>query len=360
MSGLAALGVLRTGGHDPASGLAHMLSHPFIVHALVAGTAVAAVCGLAGYFVVLRGQVFAGDALGHVAYTGALAALAAGIDPRLGLFAATIAVGFGLGLLGGRGAANDVAIGTIFAWVLGLGVFFLAYYTTHASTGNSTANVTVLFGSIFGLSAGAAATAALIAVGLTALLLLIGRPLMFATLDPAVAVAAGVPVRLLGPLFLALVGATAAEATQVIGALLLLGLLAAPAAAAQHLTDRPWTGLWLSAGLAVTSVWAGVTITYAAPRIPASFAIIAVATALYATALLTPRLRAGPGRTTIRPGAASPDPSRAAAAGRSASGGRDAVSDGRELGRPRPPPAVGRRRPAVAVAAGGPRWPGRR
>ena len=95
---------------------------------------------------VLRGQVFAGDALGHVAYTGALAALAAGIDPRLGLFAATVAVGLGLGLLGGRGAADDVVIGTIFAWVLGLGVFFLAYYTTHASTGNSAANVTVLFG----------------------------------------------------------------------------------------------------------------------------------------------------------------------------------------------------------------------
>jgi len=294
MSGRAELGVLRTGGHDPVSGLAHMLSQPFIVHALIAGTAVAAVCGLAGYFVVLRGQVFAGDALGHVAYTGALAALAAGIDPRLGLFAATVTVGFGLGLLGGRGAANDVAIGTIFAWVLGLGVFFLAYYTTHASTTNSTANVTVLFGSIFGLSAGAAATAALIAVGLTTLLLLIGRPLLFATLDPAVAAAAGVPVRLLGPLFLALVGTTTAEATQVIGALLLLGLLAAPAAAAQHLTDRPWRGLWLSAGLAVTSVWAGVTITYAAPRIPASFAIIAVATALYAGALLTHRLRARP------------------------------------------------------------------
>ena len=292
MSGLAALGILRASAHDPVGGLAHMLSHPFIVHALIAGTAVAAACGLAGYFVVLRGQVFAGDALGHVAYTGALAALAAGIDPRLGLFAATIAVGFGLGLLGGRGAANDVAIGTIFAWVLGLGVFFLTYYTTHASTTNSTANTTVLFGSIFGLSAEAAAAAALIAAVLLAGLLAIGRPLLFATLDPTVAAAAGVPVRLLGPVFLALLGATTAEATQIIGALLLLGLIAAPAAAAQHLTDRPWTGLWLSAGFATTSVWAGVTITYATSRIPASFAIIAVSTAIYAAAFpISSRMR---------------------------------------------------------------------
>ena len=78
---------------NPFTGLAHMLSQPFMQHAFVAGTAVALLCGLVGYFVGLRGQVFAGDALSHVAYTGALAALAAGVDLRFGLFAATIAVG---------------------------------------------------------------------------------------------------------------------------------------------------------------------------------------------------------------------------------------------------------------------------
>jgi zinc/manganese transport system permease protein len=258
-----------------------MLSHPFIQYALVAGTAIAVLSGLVGYFVVLRGQVFAGDALSHVAYTGALAALAAGLDLRLGLFAATIGVGIVLGLLGGRGVADDVVIGTTFAWVLGLGVFFLAYYTTHKATGNSAASVTVLFGSIFGLSPSGATTAAIVAGALVVVLLVIARPLLFTSLDPAVAAARGVPVRLLGPAFLGIVGATAAEASQAVGALLLFGLLAAPAGTALRLTSKPWTALWLSAALATASMWVGITLAYAAPVLPVSFAILAVSTGGY-------------------------------------------------------------------------------
>lgn len=269
---------------NPLTGMANMLALPFIQDALIAGTAIALLSGLVGYFVVLRGQVFAGDALSHVAYAGALAALAAGVDLRLGLFAATITVGVALGVLGGRGNTDDVIIGTTFAWILGLGVFFLALYTTRAATANSTANVTVLFGSIFGISPAAATTATWIAIGLIVVLIAIARPLLFASLDPAVAAARGVPVRLLGPLFLGIVGATAAEATQIVGALLLFGLLAAPAAAAQHLTDRPWTALPLAAGLAVAAMWAGITLAYAVPVLPPSFTIMALAATEYALA----------------------------------------------------------------------------
>jgi zinc/manganese transport system permease protein len=262
-------------------------------HALVAGTAVAVLSGLVGYFVVLRGQVFAGDALSHVAYAGALAALAAGLDLRLGLFAATIGVGLVLGLLGGRGVADDVVIGTTFAWVLGLGVFFLAIFTTRRATGNSAASVTVLFGSIFGISASDARAAALVALALIVVLFVIARPLLFASLDPAVAAARGVPVRVIGPLFLAIVGASAAEASQVVGALLLFGLLAAPPAAAARLTDRPWPALALSAALATASVWVGLSLAYAFPTLPPSFAIIAVSTGVYAVAAIvtSPRVR---------------------------------------------------------------------
>ena len=280
----------------------HMLSHPFMQHALLAGTSIALLSGLVGYFVVLRGQVFAGDALSHVAYTGALAALAAGVDLRFGLFAATIVVGLALGLLGGRASADDVVIGTTFAWVLGLGVFFLAVYTNHAATGNSTANVTVLFGSIFGISAGAASTAAWIALGAGAALLIIARPLLFASLDPGVARARGVPVGLLSSLFLAIVGATAAEASQAVGALLLLGLLAAPPAAAQRLTPRPWAGFALSGALSVVAMWTGLAVAYAAPAVPPSFAIMATATVLYAAAALFSITRRR--RTVATPGEA--------------------------------------------------------
>src|SRR6266545_4274397 len=184
-------------------------------HAFLAGTAVALAAGMVGYFLVLRAQVFTADALSHVAFTGALASLAAGLDARIGLFAITILVALGMGGLGRRARPDDVVIGGVFAWILGLGVFFLTLYTTTRSgTGNGSASVTVLFGSIFGLSASRT-------------------------------------------------------------------LLAAPAGAAMRLTARPLLALALSAAIAVISVWIGLTASYLIPKLPPSFAILAVATLTY-------------------------------------------------------------------------------
>ncbi len=276
----------RASASGPLTGLANMLGQPFVTHALVAGTAVAVVCGLVGYFLVLRGQVFAGDAQGHVAYTGAMAALVAGLDPRVGLFAATIMAGVALGLISRRGA-DDVAIGSFFSWILGLGALFLTYYTTHGSGNNGTANVNVLFGSIFGINDQARTLAVTVAVGLGVVLIAIARPLLFATIDPAVAQAAGVPTRLLGTFFLVIVGVTVAEATQIIGALVVLGLLAAPAGAATRLATRPWHGFWLSAAFATAAIWIGVTIAYSVPAAPATFTIMSTAAAIYLIAAAT-------------------------------------------------------------------------
>ncbi|HLZ69174.1 MAG TPA: metal ABC transporter permease [Dehalococcoidia bacterium] len=281
---------------DPAGGLVQMLGHPFIRYGFIAGTGVALACGLVGYFAVLRGQVFTGDALSHAAFTGALAALALGLDARLGLFGITVAVALGMGLLGARGRADDIVIGSVFAWLLGLGVLFLAIYTTRRSGGNGTAGPAVLFGSIFGLNAGSAALALLIGLITGGLLLALARPLLFASVDEAVAAAQGVPVRAIGLALLALIGLAAAEGAQVVGALLVLGLLAAPAAAAQRLVARPYTGLALSAGLALAAMWAGLTLSYAVPKLPPSFAIIAAASLIYALAALLPWLRQAFGR----------------------------------------------------------------
>jgi zinc/manganese transport system permease protein len=261
-----------------------MLAHPFMREGLLAGTAIAASCGMTGYFLVVRSQVFTGDALSHVAFTGALAALAAGFDLRLGLFGATIAVAVGMGLLGRFARADDVVIGSVFAWVLGLGVLFLSIYTSGNSGTNGTAGVSVLFGSILGLSAGAAQAAALIAAGVCLALLVIARPLLFASLDETIASAAGVPVQTLGVVFLALVGVTAAETTQGVGALLLLGLLAAPAAAAQLMTDRPYRGIALSVGLSVAATWVGLLVSYEVSSVPPSAAIVGTASLMYAAA----------------------------------------------------------------------------
>ncbi|MFI0772412.1 metal ABC transporter permease [Streptomyces sp. NPDC021218] len=266
--------------------------HPYFTHALLAGSGIAAAAGLVGYFLVLRAQVFTGDALGHVAFTGGLAALAFGYDLRLGLFAATVVFAVLIGALGSRGRSDDVAIGSVFAWILGLGAFFLTLYSTRGAA-HGTAGVSVLFGSIFGLSAGQAKVALLAAAAICAAVALLARPLLFASVDEAVAAARGVPVRALGLAFLVLVGACAAEATQAVGSLLSLGLLAAPAGAAHRLTARPYHALALSAGLAVAEMWAGLGLSYAAPRLPPSFTILAVATAVYLATLVTVRPRRG-------------------------------------------------------------------
>jgi zinc/manganese transport system permease protein len=264
-----------------------MLSHEFIRLALLAGTPIALACGLVGYFVVLRSQVFAGDALSHVAFTGALAAAAAGVDARAGLFVATVALAGAIGALGGRAHADDVVIGTVFAWILGLGALFLSIFSANRSGGgNGVGGVRVLFGSIFGLSPGQAWLAAAIAAGVIAALLVIVRPLLFASLDAAVAEARGIPVRALGIGFLCLIGLTAAEATQAVGALLLVGLLAAPAGAAYQLEVNPYRGMALSGALSVAALWLGLVIAYVLPSVPPSSAIIGVAACVYVLATL--------------------------------------------------------------------------
>jgi len=261
-----------------------MFAHEFMRNALIAGSFVGLACGLVGYFVVLRAQVFAGDALSHVAFTGALAAAVFGANILAGLFVATVLGGIAIGLLGDRARSDDATIGSFFAWTLGIGVLFLSIFTTQRSAGNGTAGVRVLFGSIFGLSSTDVRIAIVLATLASASLLIIARPLLFASLDGEVAAARGVPVRTLGLAFLALLGVVAAQTTQAVGALLQLGLLAAPAGAAHRITTRPYRGLALSAVFSVGSVWLGLTLSYEFPRLPPSSMIIATAIALYTLA----------------------------------------------------------------------------
>ncbi len=284
------------------NGLAGFFGHSFIRYGLLAGTFIALASGLVGYFLVLRAQVFVSDALGHAAYTGALAALALGVDARFGLFAATVLLGVGLAGLSTRTRPDDVVIGSVFAWILGLGVFFLTIYTTSRSTANGAASVNYLFGSIFGLSASESVVAAAVAGGVSIVIILIARPLLFATVDEAVAAARGVPVHLLGIVFLALVGLTAAEAAQDVGALLLLGLMAAPGGAAQRLTTRPLVGLAISGGIAVASTWIGVVLSYLISSLPPSSAILGVATLAYVVAAVVARARVGGALRVSAPG----------------------------------------------------------
>jgi zinc/manganese transport system permease protein len=185
-----------------------------------------------------------------------------------------------------------VVIGSVFAWVLGIGVLALSIYTASGSTGNSTAGVHVLFGSIFGIGTGGARLAILLAGVVAAGTLVLARPLTFATVDRETARACGVPVLVVELGFLAILGLCVGEATQAVGALPLLGMLATPGATAQQLTARPWTALWISAGISVGCLWAGLTLSYAIPRVPPSFAIVGLAFLAYLVARSARRLGA--------------------------------------------------------------------
>ena len=165
------------------------MTAPYMQHAALAGSSIALAAGLIGYFLVLRSQVFTTDALGHVTYTGAMCGLAFAFNPLAGLFVATVAVAGGFAVLGRRARADDVVIGSTFAWVLGLGALVQRLYTTRHSGGNGRAGATYLFGSIFGISSSQAVVSAAVSLLVCAVMIVIARPLLFASVDPVVAAA---------------------------------------------------------------------------------------------------------------------------------------------------------------------------
>jgi zinc/manganese transport system permease protein len=258
-----------------------MLSHEFIRNAYLAGTFIALACGVVGWFTVLRGQVFAGDALSHVAFVGAIAAAVIGVDERVGLFVLTLGLAAVMAGLGARAQANDVTIGVVFSWVLGIGVLLIAVLSTSSSGGNGLIVANTLFGSIFGLGAPQGIAAAAIGLGAVLAALAIARPLLYASLDPELAGLHGVPVRALGLALALLIGIVTAEGTR---ALLVLGLIAAPGGAALALTSKPYLGMTLSAAIALAAMWGGIALSYAIPSLPPSTAIIALAVGAYALA----------------------------------------------------------------------------
>jgi zinc/manganese transport system permease protein len=274
-----------------AADAAQLLSYDFMRHAVAAGTSTAVAAGLVGYFVVLRSQVFSTDALGHVAFTGGLGGLLLGLPLLAGVYLGTVAAALGMGSLGGRARGRDVAIGTLFAWVLGLGVLFLSIYTTGHSTSNGVLGISVLFGSIMALPTGPTVVAVAAGAATSAVLLGACRPLLFSSIDPDVAAARGVPTRVLAGAFAVLMALTVAESVQAIGALLIFALLVTPAGVAQRLTARPYVGLALSAGLAVAFVWVGLALAFWTPY-PASFFITATAFAVMLLAIALERWRA--------------------------------------------------------------------
>ncbi|HEV1991400.1 MAG TPA: metal ABC transporter permease [Candidatus Dormibacteraeota bacterium] len=269
---------------NPIQDLQAMLAYDFMRSAFIAGGCIAAAAGLVGYFVVLRNQVFTTDALGHVAFTGGMGGLLIGLNLLVGVFSSCIAVALAIGSLGGRGRGRDVAIGTVFAWVLGLGLLFLSIFTSSHSGSAGTTGISVLFGSILGMQPAQAVIASAAGLLTCIALLAIARPLLFVSLDPEVATSRGVPIRVLTAFFLILVAITVAESVQAVGALLVFGLMVTPAAVAQNLTRSPYAGMALSAAVAVLAVWLGLTLAFYISY-PVSFFITALAFGFFIVSL---------------------------------------------------------------------------
>ncbi len=252
-----------------------MLDYDFMRNAFAAATVVAIVAGVVGYFLVLRGQTFAGHALAHVGFTGATGAALIGIAPLWGLVLATLAAGIGMGFIGERLAQRDVAIGLVLSLSLGFGLLFLHFYT-----GFATQATALLFGNV--LAVEPHIVWSLLGLGVASLVALgtIARPLLFASLQPELAEARGVSLRRYGVLFLAIVAVTTAECAQVVGVLLVFTLMVGPAAAAQRLTCRVASGVPLAAVLALLEAWGGLALAYYTDW-PTSFWITALSATVY-------------------------------------------------------------------------------
>lgn len=270
----------------------HLFHYDFVQNAYLAGTIVAIVAAVMGYFVVLRAQAFASEAFSDIGLAGAAGAAVFGIGSLLGMFILTILAALGMGALGERLRGRDVEIGMILSFALGLGVLFLTIYSQSGS--NAAAGVNVLFGSI--LSVTHSDVLVTLVSGLVTLIViaLLFRPLLFSSIDPEVAQTRGVPVLLLSMLFLILLAVVTAEAVLVVGALLVLALLVAPAATALRLTRRPLTSLALSIALGLIIIWGGLTLAFVGPgrQLPVGFFIAALAALFYFLSLPLKRLRA--------------------------------------------------------------------
>ena len=247
-----------------------------MVHALEAGTIVAVMAGVTGWFMVLRRQTFAGHTLAVVAFPGAAAATLAGLPLELGYF------GFcGLGAIAlaaarrGSESFESAATGSLQALALGLGFLFVSLYHGILNGLDS-----LLFGTFLGITSSQVLVLLVVAAVTMVVVALAAGPLLFASVDPDVARAGGVPVRLLGLGFLLVLGLSVAETSQITGALLVFALLVTPAAAAHRITARPFASVVLSVALALAVTWLGLALAYFSVY-PVGFYITSLSFAVY-------------------------------------------------------------------------------
>jgi zinc/manganese transport system permease protein len=274
---------------NPIEDLRQLVTYPFMVNALEAGTIVAVLAGIVGWYVVLRRAAFASHTLSVMAFPGAAGAALAGLPTALGYYVACTAAALAIGRSGRAGrpgrtqGGESAVIGTV--QTVGLAAGFLFLSLNAAVLGGPE---TLLFGTFLGITRGQVLGLLLVALAALAILAALTRPLLFASVDREVARASGVPVVLLDALFLLVLGLAIAAISQLTGALLVFALLVAPPAAAQRITLRPAIGLILSVAFALVTVWLALAIAYFSIY-PVGFYVTTIGFVIYVLARATRR-----------------------------------------------------------------------
>ena len=258
--------------------LIHLMGYQFVQNMLLAGVLVAVVAGLVSRFVVARGMSFAVHALAEVGFTGSVGFLLLGLSPVFGLLTGSMVTALVIGGLGLRVRERDSVVGLVMAFGLGLGVLFLSLYARYA-----TEAIALLFGAISSVSSRDLLLLVVVGVITIVGLGIMYRPLTFATVDPVVAEARGVPVRLISILFLLLLAAAVAEAVQVVGVLLILTLLITPGATAERLTAHPGQATLFSVLIALLATVGGILLSLVTGA-QASFFVTTIAFLCYVAA----------------------------------------------------------------------------
>jgi zinc/manganese transport system permease protein len=256
-----------------------ILQASFMRHAIIGGTLVALAAGLIGYFVVIRQDAFSAHALAHIGFPGATGAVLIGAPVTLGLAVFCAAGGLAIGALGKQVDRREVATGTVLAFAMSLGILFSSLASRSASTVTS-----VLFGNLLAITGDQLVTFGVFCGVVLAVLIAIRRPLLLASVNPQVAEAKGLPVRLLGMVFMLLLAVVVTMAVQVVGTLLLFALVVTPAAAALALTARPVLVVGLGTAIALGSVWLGLVLS-AMFNLPPSFPVVGLAVATWLVAI---------------------------------------------------------------------------
>jgi zinc/manganese transport system permease protein len=258
--------------------------------ALGIGAVVAIVSAAVGVFIVIRGQAFAGDALGDLGAAGGSSAYLIGIGPVWGFLGISLAAAAAMELVGiQRRRGRDLATGIVLGAGFGLAALFLYLGTTFTNTTGAT--ITILFGSIFALSGSDLPIALGLGAIVVGLVTLLYRPLLLASASPELAAARGLPVRLIGAIYLFAVAVAVALSALTIGAVLSTALLVGPAATALRLSRSPGRAFALAAGIGTLAVWLGALLSYDSydwsrqhHNWPASFFVVTLVLLVYLVA----------------------------------------------------------------------------